>query len=117
MPWPARLNPNVAGAHEHSKGWAFLEVGPQLAADLVNDILTSRLHHFEHTAVVELRCDQVASGYQPLQAPGPPSARGRRSAMERSHRAGHLGGAHSGAARRGKSAPRTGQVTLLPGAD
>jgi germacradienol/geosmin synthase len=32
----------------------FLDVDPQRAADLVNDVLTSRLHQFEHTAVTEL---------------------------------------------------------------
>ncbi len=32
----------------------FLRVGPQQAADLVNDILTSRLYQFENTAVTEL---------------------------------------------------------------
>lgn len=32
----------------------FLDVGPQRAANLVNDLLTSRLHQFEHTAVTEL---------------------------------------------------------------
>lgn len=32
----------------------FFEVGTQEAADLVNDILTSRLYQFEHTAVTEL---------------------------------------------------------------
>ncbi len=32
----------------------FLEVSPQRAADLTNDILTSRLHQFENTALTEL---------------------------------------------------------------
>ncbi|NUS10461.1 MAG: germacradienol/geosmin synthase, partial [Streptomyces sp.] len=32
----------------------FLGVGPQEAADLVNDLLTSRLQQFEHTAVTEV---------------------------------------------------------------
>ncbi|SBW26952.1 family 2 encapsulin nanocompartment cargo protein terpene cyclase [Protofrankia symbiont of Coriaria ruscifolia] len=32
----------------------FLDIGTQQAADAVNDLLTSRLHQFEHTAVVEL---------------------------------------------------------------
>lgn len=32
----------------------FLDVGPQQAADLVNDLLTSRLQQFENTAVTEL---------------------------------------------------------------
>lgn len=32
----------------------FLGVGPQPAADLVNDLLTSRMHQFENTAVTEL---------------------------------------------------------------
>ncbi len=32
----------------------FLNVGPQHAADLTNDILTSRLHQFENTALTEL---------------------------------------------------------------
>jgi germacradienol/geosmin synthase len=32
----------------------FLDVDTQRAADLVNDVLTSRLHQFEHTAVTEV---------------------------------------------------------------
>lgn len=32
----------------------FLGVEPQRAADLVNDVLTSRLHQFEHTALTEV---------------------------------------------------------------
>lgn len=38
----------------------FLGVGPQRAADLTNDILTSRLHQFEHTALTEVPavCDE-----------------------------------------------------------
>ena len=32
----------------------FLNVSPQRAANLVNDLLTSRLHQFENTAVIEL---------------------------------------------------------------
>ncbi|MGH3721430.1 MAG: family 2 encapsulin nanocompartment cargo protein terpene cyclase [Pseudonocardiaceae bacterium] len=32
----------------------FLDVGPQRAADLTNDILTSRLHQFENTTLTEL---------------------------------------------------------------
>jgi germacradienol/geosmin synthase len=32
----------------------FLDVSPQCAADLTNDILTSRLHQFENTALTEL---------------------------------------------------------------
>jgi germacradienol/geosmin synthase len=32
----------------------FLDVSPQRAADLTNDILTSRLHQFENTAITEL---------------------------------------------------------------
>jgi germacradienol/geosmin synthase len=32
----------------------FLDIGTQRAADTVNDLLTSRLHQFEHTALTEL---------------------------------------------------------------
>ncbi|MEW2520475.1 terpene synthase family protein [Actinacidiphila alni] len=32
----------------------FLHLGPQQAADRVNDLLTSRLHQFEHTALTEV---------------------------------------------------------------
>jgi len=42
----------------------FLGVGPQRAADLTNDVLTSRLHQFETTAVTEVPavCDEHQLG-------------------------------------------------------
>jgi germacradienol/geosmin synthase len=44
----------------------FLDVSPQEAADRLNDLLTSRLQQFEHTALVEVPELIVESGLDPL---------------------------------------------------
>jgi germacradienol/geosmin synthase len=44
----------------------FLDVPPQEAADRLNDLLTSRLEQFEHTALVEVPALIVESGLDPL---------------------------------------------------
>ena len=44
----------------------FLDVSPQEAADRLNDLLTSRLEQFEHTALVEVPALIVESGLDPL---------------------------------------------------
>ncbi len=44
----------------------FLDCGTQQAADLVNDLLTSRLHQFEYTAVTELPGLFVEHGLGPV---------------------------------------------------
>jgi germacradienol/geosmin synthase len=45
----------------------FLGVGPQEAANLVNDVLTSRLHQFENTTAVELPVLFEEYGVDPLE--------------------------------------------------
>jgi len=44
----------------------FLDVSPQEAADRLNDLLTSRLEQFEHTALVEVPALILESGLDPL---------------------------------------------------
>ena len=44
----------------------FLNVGPQEAADRLNDLLTSRLQQFEHTTLVEVPALIVESGLDPV---------------------------------------------------
>jgi germacradienol/geosmin synthase len=44
----------------------FLDVSPQEAADRLNDLLTSRLQQFEHTALVEVPALIVESGLDPV---------------------------------------------------
>ena len=44
----------------------FLDVSPQEAADRLNDLLTSRLHQFEHTTLVEVPELIVESGLDPV---------------------------------------------------
>jgi germacradienol/geosmin synthase len=44
----------------------FLDVAPQEAADRLNDLLTSRLQQFEHTALVEVPALIVESGLDPV---------------------------------------------------
>jgi germacradienol/geosmin synthase len=44
----------------------FLDVSPQEAADRLNDLLTSRLEQFEHTALVEVPALIIESGLDPL---------------------------------------------------
>ncbi|MFD1659583.1 germacradienol/geosmin synthase Cyc2 [Streptomyces caeni] len=46
----------------------FFGCGTQQAADTVNDILTSRLHQFEHTALTEVPALAVAKGLTPDEA-------------------------------------------------
>jgi germacradienol/geosmin synthase len=44
----------------------FLDVSPQEAADRLNDLLTSRLQQFEHTALVEVPALVLESGLDPV---------------------------------------------------
>jgi germacradienol/geosmin synthase len=44
----------------------FLDVGPQEAADRLNDLLTSRLQQFEHTTLVEVPALVAESGLDPV---------------------------------------------------
>lgn len=46
----------------------FLDVSPQEAADRLNDLLTSRLQQFEHTALVEVPALILESSLDPLSA-------------------------------------------------
>ena len=45
----------------------FLGIGTQEAADRVNDLLTSRLHQFDHTAVTEVPAMADAAGLGPVE--------------------------------------------------
>lgn len=45
----------------------FLDIGTQEAADAVNDLLTSRLHQFDHTAVTEVPGMAQEAGLEPAE--------------------------------------------------